>query len=64
MKLFPEGIELTRRNLEVLLAKLDMPGSARTLIAPESDFWVRAVENETHYTGRDSGVMLVNGEII
>jgi hypothetical protein len=58
----PHTIELTRRNLEVLLAKLDDPGSARTIIDPDGVIAVRAVENEEHYTDRPPGTMLVHGE--
>lgn len=42
-------VELTRRNLEVLLAKLDDPASARTLIDPDDLIAIRAVENDEHY---------------
>ncbi|AER47620.1 hypothetical protein DS6A_66 [Mycobacterium phage DS6A] len=38
-------LELTRRNLETLLAKLDDPLSGRTLIAPGGELWVTAVES-------------------
>jgi hypothetical protein len=55
-------VELTRRNLEVLLAKLDMPDSARTI--ERQGISVRAVENEAHYQDRDPGPMLVNGDIV
>lgn len=63
------GYELTRRNLEALLAKLDQPDgvSQRTLtkLAVDSDdgrvidFFVRAVPNEEHYEaeGRPAGMM-------
>jgi hypothetical protein len=59
-------IELTRRNLEVLLAKLDDPKSARTIIKDEDDISgaVTAVENDVHYGDRDPGTMYVNGEYI
>jgi hypothetical protein len=57
------GVELTRRNLEVLLAKLDMPDSARTIIDPTDTIFVRAVENEVHYANRAPGPMLVHGEL-
>lgn len=50
-------VELTRRNLEVLLAKLDDPGSARTIIDGEHHIAVRAVENDDHYHDRAPGVM-------
>ncbi len=48
-------IELTRRNLEVLLAKLDDPKSERTLIDGEHLVAVRAVENDAHYKTRRPG---------
>jgi hypothetical protein len=57
-------VELTRRNLEVLLAKLDMEGSARTIGDRDGNILVRAVENEEHYADREPGPMLVNGEMI
>jgi len=50
-------VELTRRNLEVLLAKLDDPLSARTLIDGEDQIAVRAVENDAHYKTRPPGVV-------
>ena len=50
-------LELTRRNLESLLLKLDDPQSARTLIDPDRRIMVRAVENQEHYSGRDPGVI-------
>jgi hypothetical protein len=37
-------VELTRRNLQVLLAKLDDPLSARGLIDPDDKLLVRAVQ--------------------
>ena len=60
----PYGLELTRRNLEVLLAKLDDSNSARTIIAPNHYFWVRAVENDEHYGERGPGPMQVHGKIV
>lgn len=48
-------IELTRRNLRLLLLKLDDPLSDRTLIAPGSRVEVRAVEDEAHYAERAPG---------
>lgn len=50
-------IELTRRNLEALLAKLDDPASARTLLDGETGFAVTAVENEEHYSDRPPGAV-------
>jgi hypothetical protein len=54
------GIELTRRNLETLLAKLDNPDSLRTLVFTGDHgqvIAVRAVENDEHYTERPAGLM-------
>lgn len=60
MKMGADGrIILSRRNLLALLQKLDMPGSYRTIIAPESEgeFVVSAETDEEHYQGRTPGVM-------
>lgn len=59
-------VELTRHNLEVLLAKLDDKSSARTIIKADKvgTVEVKAVENEEHYADREPGPMLVRGEII
>jgi len=54
-------IELTRRNLETLLEKLDDPKSQRTISQegpgwppyPWNGFAVRAVENDEHYAAED-----------
>ena len=46
-------VELTRRNLETLLAKLDDPLSQRTLVDPDDSIAVRAVENDDHYKAQD-----------
>jgi hypothetical protein len=59
----PLELELTRRNLEVLLAKLDDPDSVRTLIDSTGAIAVRAVENEKHYAEREPGPMLVHREL-
>ena len=48
-------VELTRRNLETLLAKLDDPLSARTLVSPGDLIKVRAVEDDEHYSDRAPG---------
>lgn len=54
-------LELSRRNLEILLAKLDDPLSARTITKLGADFksrvTVKAVENEEHYSDRQPGEM-------
>lgn len=46
------GIELTRSELTVLLAKLDIPDSARAFTHSTPDgsehFWVHAVEDKAH----------------
>jgi hypothetical protein len=59
-------VELTRRNLEVLLAKLDDPNSTRTLYKGDCEVaaFITAVENDVHYGDRDPGPMLVNGELV
>ena len=60
---------LTRKNLETLLAKLDNPLSARTIIKSDtvhpiypltgaSYVTITALENEEYYTDRDAGIML------
>ena len=52
-------VELTRRNLLALLAKLDgnPPGSACTLIDPDDRIAVKAVEDSRHYEDRRAGPM-------
>lgn len=50
-------VEMTRRNLEVLLRKLDDPASLCTLIAPENGIAIRAVEDAVHYKTRHPGVV-------
>ncbi len=52
-------LELTRRNLESLLAKLDDPLSARSLIDPDHRIMVRAVENDEHYQDRAPGAVFM-----
>lgn len=56
-------VELTRRNLEMLLAKLDDEHSARTIIDSEHLLAVKAVEDSEHYKSRQPGPMLVEGQI-
>ena len=48
-------LELTRRNLTTLLDKLDDPISRRTLMDPDGQILVKAVENEEHYSDRAPG---------
>lgn len=50
-------VELTRRNLETLLAKLDDPASRVTLIDPYDRIAVRGVENDAHYSDRSPGIV-------
>lgn len=50
-------VELTRRNLEVLLAKLDDPRSKRMLVDGDYNVVVRAVENDAHYKIRAPGAV-------
>jgi hypothetical protein len=55
------GVELTRRNLEALLAKLDgyPANSACTLFSPGAgpSIYVKAVENAEHYSDRRPGAL-------
>lgn len=63
----PGGIhrlELTRRNLEVLLDKLDLPGSSRTIVCGDNSIMVTAVENDEHYADRPAGVMLTTDGLV
>lgn len=55
-------VELTRRNLEALLAKLDDPASVRMLISGDDKIAVRAVENEEHYSDRRPGTVYMPTE--
>lgn len=48
-------LELTRRNLETLLAKLDDPNSECTLVDGEHTIAVKGVENDKHYASRAPG---------
>jgi hypothetical protein len=50
-------LELTRRNLTTLLAKLDDPLSVRTLLSPCGKIYVKAVEDDRHYGDREPGEM-------
>lgn len=57
-------VELTRRNLLVLLAKLDDPDSVRTIMDGDAMISVRAVEDEDHYGHRMPGPMIVDGQLV
>ena len=48
-------LELTRRNLLTLLAKLEDPTSQRTMIDQDREITVRAVSDDAHYTTRTPG---------
>lgn len=50
-------LELTERNCRVLLAKLQDPNSARTLIDPDLNIYVKIVPDEEHYSDRPAGEM-------
>lgn len=52
-------LELTRRNLQALLDKLDDPISARTLTKTDEGGFiiVRAVEDDEHYSDRAPGAV-------
>lgn len=58
-------VELTRRNLQALLDKLDDPISNRTLIDADRRIAVRAVPDEEHYADRAPGTVYMpsTGEI-
>ena len=60
------SVELTRRNLLVLLDKLDDPRSLRTLRMASDDLdlvvAVRAVENDEHYHDRIPGLVYMPTE--
>jgi hypothetical protein len=55
----PPVLELSRRNLQALLDKLDDPLSSRTLITPgvpgEPFMLVMSVEDDQHYANRAPG---------
>jgi hypothetical protein len=48
-------LELTRRNLTILLAKLDDPLSAAAIF--NGQIYVKAVEDEEHYADREPGII-------
>lgn len=59
-------LELSRRNIEILIAKLSDPKGARTLIDPDGRIAVRAVEDHEHYADREPGPMFMpsTGEFV
>lgn len=57
-------VELTRRNLTVLLAKLDDPLSGRSLLDMDAKIYVKAVEDDDHYADRAPGPMYMPTEDI
>lgn len=65
---FTPMVELTRRNLNVLLDKLNDPGSTRILGSPiefagQPTIYVKAVEDDEHYANRAPGeVYMPNGD--
>lgn len=50
-------IELTRRNLNILLEKLDDDASHKTIVDGDWKIMVTAVEDEAHYGDRIPGEM-------
>jgi len=50
-------LELTRRNLTVLLDKLDDPLSQRSLMDGDGYIIVKAVEDDEHYANREPGLV-------
>lgn len=57
-------LEMTRRNLETLLAKLDDPVSERTLIDGDGQIMVVAVENDAHYSTRAPGEVAMPAAVV
>jgi hypothetical protein len=58
-------VELTRRNLETLLAKLSDPLSVKTLLSGNengSRCYVKAVEDDAHYADRAPGLIWMPSE--
>jgi hypothetical protein len=55
-------VELTERNLCVLLAKLKDPLSNRTLMDPDNQITVKAVPDEEHYGDRSPGLVYMPTE--
>lgn len=55
----PDTVELTRRNLQILLDKLDDPLSACTIEDPDRRVLVKAVEDDQHYQNRLPGLMFM-----
>lgn len=53
----PHTIELSERNLRVLLAKLQDPNSQCTLMDPDCKIFVKAVPDSKHYADRPAGYM-------
>lgn len=60
----PNHIYLSRRNLRALLAKLDEAGSLRTLwiLTDDGTMSVTAEDDATHYIGRKPGPMSLTTE--
>ena len=67
MRIEPNAVHVTlsRLNLQTLLAKLDVPGSLRTLCLRDGDagcfaraLYVTAEDDEPHYKGREPGHVL------
>lgn len=65
----PPVLELSRRNLQALLDKLDDPLSIRTVVSPgmpgDPIMLVKAVEDSEHYSDRAPGevYMPTTGEL-
>ena len=59
MKVFEEyrTIELTRRNLLTLLAKLDGNPDGSSCTIGREGWWIKAVEDSVHYSDRPAGQM-------
>lgn len=50
-------LELTRRNVQTLLDKLDDPKSNRALVDPDGQIVLRVVEDDEHYSLRPAGAV-------
>lgn len=57
-------LELTESNIRMLLEKLDMPGSLKTMIDPDHRIAARAVTDDAHYKNRLPGVVMSKDGLI
>lgn len=58
-------VELSKRNLEVLLGKLETKDQTGSFCTIEKDnIFITAVRDEMHYSETQPGIMLLDGELI